>query len=284
VPPLGLACLPRDDRVRWACYRAWDVGEGMAVTHQRKSEPIGNVIRRARAGQRARPQGRGEPDRPIRVAVADDSYLIRNALGEVLGQIERVELVATADDGDALLEAVGSSDPDVVIIDIRMPPTGDDEGIRVATKLREDHPGVGVIVLSQHSDARYALGLLEDGAEGRGYLLKERVHDREELASAIDIVAAGGTMIDPTVIEGLIAADRRRRDSPLDDLTPREHEVLAEMAQGKSNAAIAESLVLTKRAVEKHVGAIFQKLALEDDEVVSRRVTAVLLYLSDSTH
>ena len=216
-----------------------------------------------------------------RVAVADDSYLIRNALGEVLGQMASVELVATAEDGDGLIDAVETANPDVVLLDIRMPPGGDDEGIRVATHLRETHPDVGVIVLTQFSDARYALALLEGGAEGRGYLLKERVHDREELASAIDIVAGGGTMIDPTVIEGLIAADRRRRDSPLDDLTPREHEVLAEMAQGKSNAAIAESLVLTKRAVEKHVGAIFQKLALEDDEVVSRRVTAVLLYLSD---
>jgi len=199
----------------------------------------------------------------------------------VLGQIDGVELVATAEDGDGLLEWVDTTGPDVVIIDIRMPPSGDDEGIRVAAELREDHPEVGVIVLSQFSDPRYALALLEGGAEGRGYLLKERVHDREELASAIDIVASGGTMIDPTVIEGLIAAGRRRRDSPLDDLTPREREVLAEMAQGKSNAAIAESLVLTKRAVEKHVGAIFQKLALEDDEIVSRRVTAVLLYLSD---
>lgn len=250
------------------------------IARNRNSEPIGSVIRRARASQHTRPQRR-ESGQAIRVAIADDSYLIRNALGEVLGQIGTVELVATAEDGDGLLEAVDTMDPDVVIIDIRMPPSGDDEGIRVATELRQDHPEVGVIVLSQFSDPRYALALLEGGAEGRGYLLKERVHDREELASAIDIVASGGTMIDPSVIEGLIAADRRRRDSPLDDLTPREHEVLAEMAQGKSNAAIAESLVLTKRAVEKHVGAIFQKLALEDDEVVSRRVTAVLLYLSD---
>jgi len=257
-----------------------DLGGELAVARNRKSEPIGSVIRRARASQHTRPQRR-ETGQPIRVAIADDSYLVRNALGEVLGQIGSVELVATAEDGDGLLESVDTMSPDVVIIDIRMPPSGDDEGIRVATELREDHPEVGVIVLSQFSDPRYALALLEGGAEGRGYLLKERVHDREELASAIDIVASGGTMIDPTVIEGLIAADRRRRDSPLDDLTPREREVLAEMAQGKSNAAIAESLVLTKRAVEKHVGAIFQKLALEDDEIVSRRVTAVLLYLSD---
>jgi DNA-binding NarL/FixJ family response regulator len=252
----------------------------MSLARHRKSEPIGSVIRRARASQRTRPQ-RHETGQLIRVAVADDSYLIRNALGEVLGQIDSVELVATAEDGEGMMEAVERTNPDVVLLDIRMPPGGDDEGIRVATELRASHPDVGVIVLTQFSDARYALALLEGGAEGRGYLLKERVHDREELASAIDIVAGGGTMIDPTVIEGLIAADRRRRDSPLDDLTPREHEVLAEMAQGKSNAAIAESLVLTKRAVEKHVGAIFQKLALEDDEVVSRRVTAVLLYLSE---
>ena len=180
-----------------------DLGGELAVARNRKSEPIGSVIRRARASQHTRPQRR-ETGQPIRVAIADDSYLVRNALGEVLGQIGSVELVATAEDGDGLLESVDTMSPDVVIIDIRMPPSGDDEGIRVATELREDHPEVGVIVLSQFSDPRYALALLEGGAEGRGYLLKERVHDREELASAIDIVASGGTMIDPTVIEGLI--------------------------------------------------------------------------------
>jgi DNA-binding NarL/FixJ family response regulator len=146
--------------------------------------------------------------------------------------------------------------------------------------LRETHPDVGVIVLSQYPGAGYTLALLEDGAEGRGYLLKERIHDRNELLAAIDVVAQGGTTIDPSLVQELLAVDRMRHSSPLDDLTPREREVLAEMAQGRSNASIAESLVLTKRAVEKHVGAIFQKLCLEDDEVVSRRVTAVLMYVA----
>ena len=164
-----------------------------------------------------------------------------------------------------------------------MPPGGDDEGIRIARTVRGTHPTIGVIVLSQYADAGYALSLLEDGAAGRGYVLKDRLHDRAELTAAIEVVARGGTTIDPGLVHDLLAADRPRQRSPLDELTPREREVLAEMAQGKSNAAIAESLVLTKRAVEKHVGAIFQKLGLEDDEVVSRRVTAVLLYLASAS-
>jgi DNA-binding NarL/FixJ family response regulator len=240
---------------------------------------IGTLIARARTtGERSAP--RRDPDRPIRVLLADDSYLIREALREVLDPIEAIDLVATLPDGDALLAAVEADRPDVVITDIRMPPSGDDEGIRVARLLRETHPEVGVIVLSQYAGSGYALALLEGGAEGRGYLLKERVHDRHELTAAIEVVAQGGTTIDPSLVQELLAADRQRHSSPLDDLTPREREVLAEMAQGRSNASIAESLVLTKRAVEKHVGAIFQKLCLEDDEVVSRRVTAVLMYLA----
>jgi DNA-binding NarL/FixJ family response regulator len=216
----------------------------------------------------------------MRVLVADDSYLIREAMHEVLAGLAGIQLVDTFADGDMLLAAVDANPPDVVITDIRMPPGGDDEGIRIARRLRETHPDVSVIVLSQYAGPGYALALLEDGAEGRGYLLKERVHDRNELLAAIEVVAQGGTTIDPSLIQELLAADRTRHSSPLDDLTPREREVLAEMAEGRSNASIAESLVLTKRAVEKHVGAIFQKLCLEDDEVVSRRVTAVLMYLA----
>jgi DNA-binding NarL/FixJ family response regulator len=223
---------------------------------------------------------RPQRDRPIRVALADDSFLIREALQDVMEPVDSLDLVAAYADGESLLNGVDTDPPDVVIADIRMPPSGDDEGIRVARKLRETHPEVGVVVLSQYAGADYALALLEDGAAGRGYLLKERVHDRGELLSAIEVVAQGGTTIDPSLIQDLLAADRRRHSSPLNDLTPREREVLGEMAEGKSNAAIAESLVLTKRAVEKHVGAIFAKLGLEDDEVVSRRVAAVLLYLS----
>jgi DNA-binding NarL/FixJ family response regulator len=242
---------------------------------------IGTLIARARTG--AGRSRAAEPDRdgPIRVALADDSYLIREALHEVLSPVDAVELVGSYPDGEGLLAAVDVDPPDVAIVDIRMPPSGDDEGIRVARRLRESHPAVGVIVLSQYAGPAYALALLEGGAEGRGYLLKERVHDRGELLAAIEVVAQGGTTIDPSLVQELLAADRQRHASPLDDLTPREREVLAEMAQGRSNASIAESLVLTKRAVEKHVGAIFQKLCLEDDGIVSRRVTAVLMYLAE---
>jgi DNA-binding NarL/FixJ family response regulator len=249
---------------------------------QRGDPSIGRIIARARTNGSRSPGARPERDGPIRVVFADDSYLIREALHEVLAPVEGVELVASFADGDAVLAAIDADPPDVVIADIRMPPSGDDEGIRVARRLRETHPDLGVVVLSQYSGAAYALALLEGGAEGRGYLLKERVHDRGELLAAIEVVAQGGTTIDPSLVQELLAADRQRDVSPLDDLTPREREVLAEMAEGRSNASIAESLVLTKRAVEKHVGAIFQKLCLEDDGVVSRRVTAVLLYLAEA--
>ena len=259
-------------------------GAALTGTAVRPSDPsIGTLIARARTADRSKGAG-ADRDGPIRVVLADDSYLIREALHEVLTPLDAVELLGAHADGDALLAAVETDLPDVVILDIRMPPSGDDEGIRIARELRETHPDIGVIVLSQYSGARYALALLEGGAEGRGYLLKERVHDRAELLAAIEVVAQGGTTIDPSLIQELLAADRQRHASPLDELTPREREVLAEMAEGRSNASIAESLVLTKRAVEKHVGAIFQKLCLEDDGVVSRRVTAVLLYLADAEH
>jgi DNA-binding NarL/FixJ family response regulator len=254
----------------------------LVLTRNQRSSRIRTVIRRAKASEGLSRDPVGTPERPIRVAIADDSYLIREALGEVLAPIEGVEVVAAAADGDELLASVASDHPDVVILDIRMPPSGDDEGIRLARRLRETDPGIGVIVLSQFAGPAYALALLEEGAEGRGYILKDRVHDRGELLAAIHVVAQGGTTIDPTLIDELIAVDRHPTLSTLDELTPRELEVLGEMAQGKSNAAIAETLVLTKRAVEKHVGAIFQKLGLEDDEVVSRRVTAVLLYLAEA--
>jgi DNA-binding NarL/FixJ family response regulator len=240
------------------------------------------VLKRARVGPGSRPGPRPDAALPVRVAIADDSYLIREALAGVLDHIEGVELVAACAAGDELLAAVDSAKAHVAIVDLRMPPTGDEEGIRVARVLRQNHPEVGVIVLSQFAGPAYALAVLEDGAEGRGYLLKERVHDANELRAAINIVAEGGTTIDPTLVQELLATDVAPRRTPLDELSPREREVLAQMAEGKSNAAIAESLVLTKRAVEKHVGQIFQKLGLEDDEVVSRRVTAVLLYLTDA--
>jgi DNA-binding NarL/FixJ family response regulator len=223
----------------------------------------------------------GADPAPLRVALADDSFLMREAISQVVQRGDGIALVAACEDGDALLEAVERERPDVVITDVRMPPSGDEEGIRVARELRERHPEIGVVVLSQYAEPQYGLDLIAPGAAGRAYLLKDRLHDRGELHAAIEVVACGGSMIDPAILGPLLVAQDRRHDSPLASLTRREREVLAAMATGKSNAAIAEELVLTKRAVEKHVGAIFLKLGLPDEDQVSRRVAAVLLYLSD---
>jgi DNA-binding NarL/FixJ family response regulator len=219
------------------------------------------------------------PDGPIRVVYADDSFLMRQALEAVLERLDGVELVAGCADGDALLAAVEEQRPDVVVTDMRMPPSGDEEGIRVANRLRERHPSIGVVVLTQYAEPRYGLALLEAGTQGRGYLLKERVNDRRELHAAIEAVAHGGSVFDPAMVRLLLAGGSVGAGA-LDDLTPRERQVLGEMAQGKSNAAIAEDLVLTKKAVEKHIGSIFLKLGLPEEHVVSRRVAAVLLYLA----
>jgi DNA-binding NarL/FixJ family response regulator len=252
------------------------------VVHRDQTR-ISTVLARAKANARLATSPRPAPGSPLRVAIADDSYLVREALAAVIGRIDGTQLVASCADGDELLSAVEATDADVAIVDLRMPPAGDEEGISVAARLRERRPEVGVIALSQFAGAAYALALLAEGAEGRGYLLKERVRDANEIGAAITTVAEGGTVIDPILVQELLASDRARASSPVDELTPRELQVLAQMAEGKSNAAIADSLVLTKRAVEKHVGQIFQKLGLEDDEVVSRRVTAVLLFLSAPT-
>jgi DNA-binding NarL/FixJ family response regulator len=217
----------------------------------------------------------------IRVVVAEDSLIVREGLRQLLASSPGVEVMATCEDVDSLLEAVESHEPDVVLTDIRMPPSERDEGIRVAAGLRESHPEIGVVVLSQFSEPAYVLSLLESGSDGRGYLLKDRVHNRGELVSAIDTVARGGSVIDPKIVEVLVAAKARAERSPLSRLTPREREVLAQMAQGKSNTAIAKSLVLTKRAVEKHINSIFMKLGLADADDVSKRVKATLLFLTE---
>jgi DNA-binding NarL/FixJ family response regulator len=218
--------------------------------------------------------------RPIRVVFADDSYLVREAITHVLGQEQRIELVATCEDGEELRAAIETMQPDVVLTDIRMPPSGDEEGITVANRLRVTHPEIGVVVISQYADPRYGLALLEGGSDRRAYLLKERLHDRGQLVSALDAVANGGSVVDPKVVEALIAARVRAEESPLAELTQREREILSQIAQGKSNQAIADELVLTKRAVEKHINAIFLKLGLTRAEDVSRRVTAALIYLA----
>jgi len=217
----------------------------------------------------------------IRVALADDSLLVREGLEQMLAADGEIDVVASCPDLDSLLDAIDSEGPDVVLTDIRMPPSRSDEGIQVATQMREHHPGIGVLVLSQYSEPSYALALLEGGSEGRGYLLKERVHDRAQLVSAIKAVADGGSVIDPAVVDVLLGATSRPESSPLAALTQRELEVLAEIAQGKSNAAIAESLFLTKRGVEKHINSIFLKLDLSEAEDVSKRVKAALTFLAD---
>jgi DNA-binding NarL/FixJ family response regulator len=173
--------------------------------------------------------------------------------------------------------------PDVILTDIRMPPSNNDEGIRLADHLRESRPSTGVVVLSQYAEPPYVLALLEHGSDRRGYMLKERIHDRGQLISAIDTVARGGSFIDPKIVEILVGAKARAERSPIAELTPRERDVLAEMAQGKSNAAIADSLVLTKRAVEKHINSIFTKLGLAGSEDVSKRVKATLMFLAETS-
>ena len=218
----------------------------------------------------------------VSVALADDNLIVREGIAQLLASQQDIEVVASCDDLDSLLEAIEEHRPDVVVTDIRMPPTHSDEGIRLAALLRESHPEVGVVVLSNYAEAGFAMALLESGSEGRAYLLKERVHSRTQLASAIHSVAAGGSVMDPKIVEPLVTAKSRSERSPLFELTAREREVLAEIAQGKSNAAIASSLYLTKRAVEKHINAIFMKLGLADGHDVSKRVKAALLLLSET--
>jgi DNA-binding NarL/FixJ family response regulator len=219
---------------------------------------------------------------PIRVVVAEDSYLVREAVTRVLTESPDIELVAAAADAATLLASIDEKEPEVVVTDIRMPPTGSDEGISVAARLRETHPDVGVVILSQYAEPGFALELLEDGSSGRAYLLKERVGNRAELTAAIHAVAGGGSMIDPKIVEKLVHARGIADNSPLNELTAREREVLGEIAQGKSNTAIAESLFLTKRAVEKHINAIFLKLGLADSQEVSKRVKAALMLLAET--
>jgi DNA-binding NarL/FixJ family response regulator len=217
---------------------------------------------------------------PIRVVLADDSLLIREGIEQVLSTDDAIDVVASCADLPSLLEAIDAETPDVVLTDIRMPPSKTDEGIQVATLLRAEHPAIGVLVLSQYSEPSYALALLDAGSAGRGYLLKERVRDRAQLVAAVTAVADGGSVIDPAVVDVLVAARADAERSTLAELTPREREVLAEIAQGKSNGAIAESLVLTKRAVEKHINSIFLKLNLSEAQDVSKRVKATLTYLA----
>jgi DNA-binding NarL/FixJ family response regulator len=212
----------------------------------------------------------------VRVVLADDTVLLREGVARILGEAG-FEVVGQAGNAEELMLKVRSYSPDVAIVDIRMPPTHTDEGLRAAQEIREKHPTCGVLVLSQYVEAGYAMELLADSAEGVGYLLKDRVSDVNEFADAVRRVGEGGSALDPTIVSQLVG--RRRRDDPIDQLTPREREVLELMAEGRSNSGIAEQLVVTERAVEKHVTSIFAKLRLPAAAEDHRRVLAVLAYL-----
>lgn len=215
-----------------------------------------------------------------RVVIADDAMLLRQGVTAVLATLDDVEVVAEAEDLDGLLAAVERHRPDLVITDVRMPPTHTNEGIAAAREIRSRHPDIGVIVLSQYLDADYVIELLADGTEGLAYLLKENVAARRHLASAIDAVCSGSSSIDPAAVEVFVQA-RSRRPSPFDELTDREREVLALVAEGLRNSAVAERLHLSEKSVEKHINSIFSKLHLTDEPESNRRVRSVLLWLAE---
>ena len=219
---------------------------------------------------------------PIRLVISDDHVLVREGVRRLLETEPDIEVAAVCGDLDSLLASVAAEQPDVVITDIRMPPDNTDEGIQAARRLRTTDPHVGIVVLSQYATPSYALALLEGGSAGRSYLLKERVMEPEQLLSAIRAVADGGSVIDPKVVEALVAEEARGEQSPINRLTARERDVLREMATGKSNAAIGESLFLAERSVEKLIHAIFLKLGLTWEPSVNKRVKAVILYLAES--
>ena len=216
---------------------------------------------------------------PMRVVIAEDNYLVREGTRRLLEDSGEVQVVAAVGNADELLDAVDRLLPHAVLTDIRMPPGHDMEGIDAAHRIRKRHPAVGVVVLSQHADAAYAFQLLKDGTAGLAYLLKERVGDLDELLRALRETIAGRSVIDPVVVEALLALRGRQAHSPLADLTPRETDVLREMAQGKTNAAVAASLSVSESAVEKYANAIFSKLGLTEEPQVHRRVAAVITFL-----
>lgn len=219
---------------------------------------------------------------PIRLVLAEDHYLVREGVRRLLETQADLQVAAVCDDLGSLLAAVDAMQPDVVVTDVRMPPSDTDEGIQAADRLRRTNPEVGVVVLSQYANPSYVLALLEGGSARRAYLLKERVKDLAQLVDAIHAVAEGGSVIDPKVVEALVAENARAEESPLNQLTPRERDVLREMAEGRNNAAIAEALFLTERSVEKVIHSIFLKLGLTWETAVHKRVKAVILYLAAS--
>jgi DNA-binding NarL/FixJ family response regulator len=217
----------------------------------------------------------------LRVVIAEDSMLVREGIRLVIERNDDLTVAAVCDDLPQLLAVVDAEPPEVVVTDVRMPPSSSDEGIQAAGRLRETHPEIGVVVLSQYAEPAYANALLDGGSAGRAYLLKDRVSEPNQLAEAIRAVAQGGSVIDPTVVDLLVSASSRARASPLASLTKRELEVLDQVAQGKSNAAVGQALFLTERAVEKHINALFAKLGLGSTPDINRRVKAVLMHLSE---
>jgi DNA-binding NarL/FixJ family response regulator len=215
----------------------------------------------------------------LSVVFAEDNYLVREGTAALLAEVPEIELVRLVEEPNSLLKAVRELSPDAVLTDIRMPPTYTTEGIEAAKRIRADHPGTGVVVLSQYVEPDYAFELLADGVTGLGYLLKERVSQVDELVRALQEVCRGGSALDPKVVEGLLARKSAEARSSLRGLTDRELEVLREMATGRSNAAIARTLYLSERAIEKHISALFQKLDLPAEGEMNRRVMAVLAFL-----
>ncbi|SQD97779.1 MULTISPECIES: response regulator transcription factor [unclassified Parafrankia] len=217
----------------------------------------------------------------LRVVLADDSLLMREGVRRLLDLQADITVVGSCGDLEGLLATVEAERPDAVVTDVRMPPTGTDEGIRAASLLRSSHPRVGVVVLSQYTSPEYALSLFERGSAGRAYLLKDRVGEPQHLADAVRAVAAGRSVVDPVVVEALVTARTSTRASVLASLSPREREVLSRIAQGKNNAAVGAAIFLSERAVEKHINALFAKLGLTTEPDINRRVKAVLIYLAE---
>lgn len=219
----------------------------------------------------------------LRVVFADDNFLLREGTTALLAEVDEIDLVGVVGDPQSLLKAVTELSPDAVLTDIRMPPTFTSEGIDAAKQIRATHPTVGVVVLSQYAEDDLAFDLLSDGVAGLGYLLKERISQVDELVRALQEVCRGGSALDPKIVEGLMSRRSHEATSPLHGLTERERDVLAEMAAGRNNASIAKTLFLSDRAVEKHIGVVFQKLGLIDEGEVNRRVMAVLAFLEASS-
>jgi DNA-binding NarL/FixJ family response regulator len=223
------------------------------------------------------------PLTPIRIVLAEDHFLLREGIRRLLETRDDVEVVGLCGDLESLLASVDAEQPDVVVTDIRMPPNGGDEGIQAALRIRDTNPEIGVVVLSQYAEPGYALDLFDAGTARRAYLLKERVDDVDQLVDAIRTVAAGGSVVDPEVVDRLVTAKAASEQSPLNELTPRERDVLREMAEGKNNAAIALALFLTERSIEKVIHSIFRKLGIAWETSAHKRVKAVILYLAEGT-